>query len=128
LFLLATDGLWGLMKRAVEIHCFENFEIGSWNEIISHIQYVDGTLYIGKTTVENLWTLNAIIRGFEMVSHHKVNFSKSCLMSVTTRTLFSTHYSRQLRCCTSQSFLSLLNRVFAFHINWITYSRIQTYV
>jgi hypothetical protein len=55
------------MKRAVEIQCFEGFEIDWQNDIIFHLQYADDTLYVGKATVENLWTLNAIIHGFEMV-------------------------------------------------------------
>ncbi|KAK2441952.1 hypothetical protein QL285_013184 [Trifolium repens] len=64
---IVAKGLGVLMKRAVEIQCFEGFEIDWQNDIIFHLQYADDTLYVGKATVENLWTLNAIIHGFEMV-------------------------------------------------------------
>jgi hypothetical protein len=33
-------------------------------------------------TVENLWTLKALLRGFEMTSGLKINFHKSCLIGV----------------------------------------------
>jgi len=44
--------------------------------------YADDTLCIGKATVDNLWTLKALLRGFELASRLKVNFSKSCLIGV----------------------------------------------
>jgi hypothetical protein len=39
-------------------------------------------LCIGEASVENLWTLKAILRGFEMASGLKINFWKSCLLGV----------------------------------------------
>lgn len=50
--------------------------------IISHLQYVDDTLCIGKATVGHLWTLKALLKGFELASGLKVNFSKSCLIGI----------------------------------------------
>ncbi|MCH80591.1 LINE-1 reverse transcriptase like, partial [Trifolium medium] len=74
LFLLVAEGLGGLMKKAVEINRFQGFEIGRQNVVISHLQYADDTLCVGKATVENLWTLKAILRGFELVSGLKSGF------------------------------------------------------
>jgi hypothetical protein len=42
--------------------------------VISHLQYADDMLCIGEASVNNLWTLKAILRGFELMSGLKVNF------------------------------------------------------
>jgi hypothetical protein len=82
LFLLVAEGLDGLMKRAVELNRFKGFRIGNQGVVVSHLQYADDTLCIGEPTLENLWTLKAILRSFEMVSGLKVNFWKSSLLGV----------------------------------------------
>ncbi|GAU48325.1 hypothetical protein TSUD_351650 [Trifolium subterraneum] len=43
---------------------------------VSHLQYVDATVFFGEATVANLWTIKAILRGFELASSLKVNFGK----------------------------------------------------
>jgi hypothetical protein len=55
---------------------------------LSEAKYADDTLCVGKATVENLWTLKAILRGYEMASRLKVNFSKSCLIGVNVSSAF----------------------------------------
>ncbi|GAU21917.1 hypothetical protein TSUD_34140 [Trifolium subterraneum] len=50
--------------------------------VISHLQYADDTMCIGEASAENLWTLKAILRSFEMASGLKVNFLKSGLMGI----------------------------------------------
>ncbi|MCH95104.1 LINE-1 reverse transcriptase like, partial [Trifolium medium] len=82
LFLLVAEGFGGAMRRAVEINLFKGFKICREGPIISHLQYADDTLCIGEASVENLWTMKAILRGFELASGLKVNFLKSCLMGV----------------------------------------------
>ncbi|GAU45474.1 hypothetical protein TSUD_190930 [Trifolium subterraneum] len=82
LFLLVAEGLGGLMARAVATNRFMGFQIGNNGYNVSHLQYADDTLCIGEATVENLWSLKAILRGFEMVSGLNVNFWKSNLMGV----------------------------------------------
>jgi hypothetical protein len=82
LFLLVAEGLGGLMKKAVETNRFRGFKVGSNGVIVSHLQYADDTLCISEASIENLWTLKAILRAFEMVPGLKVNFWKSCVMGV----------------------------------------------
>jgi hypothetical protein len=82
LFLLVAEGLAGLMRNAVDKDLFKGFTVGSGGLQISHLQYADDTLCIGDATMENLWTLKAILRGFELASGLKVNFWKSCLIGV----------------------------------------------
>ncbi|CAJ2628200.1 unnamed protein product [Trifolium pratense] len=82
LFLLVAEGFGGAMRTAVEINLFKGFSIHRDGPSISHLQYADDTLFIGEVSVDNFWTLKAILRGFELASGLKVNFWKSCLMGV----------------------------------------------
>ena len=63
-----------------------------------HLQYADGTLCIGEASVENSWTLKALLRGFEMVSGLKVNFHKSCLIGVNVDEVFMDMVCSFLNC------------------------------
>jgi hypothetical protein len=83
LFLLVAEGFAGLMRSAVEKNRFKGFGVGPDNVMVSHLQYADDTICVGEATLENVWTLKAILRGFELCSGLKVNFWKSCLMGVT---------------------------------------------
>jgi hypothetical protein len=98
LFLLVAEGLGGLMKKAVEQNCFRGFRIGRQGVEISHLQYADDTLLIGEPTINNLWTMKAILRGFELVSGLKVNFWKSSLMGVNVAHEFMSMASIFLNC------------------------------
>jgi hypothetical protein len=82
LFLLVAEGLGLLMRRAVEVNRFKPFLVGVDSVPVSILQYADDTLCIGEACIDNLWTLKAMLRGFEMVSGLKVNFWKSCLIGV----------------------------------------------
>jgi hypothetical protein len=64
LFLLVAEGLGGLMKKAVETNRFRGFQVGSGGFSVSHLQYADDTLCVGEASITNLWTLQAILRGF----------------------------------------------------------------
>jgi hypothetical protein len=68
LFLLVAEGLGGLMRQAVARDRFQPFLVGNEAMSVSLLQYADDTLCIGETTVENLWVLKAMLRGFEMAS------------------------------------------------------------
>jgi len=82
LFLLVAEGFSGLMRNAVAANLFNGFDFGGSNLVISHLQYADDTLCIRKASVQNLWTMKAVLRGFEMASGLKINFSKSSLIEV----------------------------------------------
>ncbi|KAK2406586.1 hypothetical protein QL285_042301 [Trifolium repens] len=98
LFLLVAEGLGGLMRSAVELNRFKGFRVGRGGVVISHLQYADDTLCIGEATVENLWALKAILRGFEMVSGLKVNFWKSSIMGLNVSQDFMRLASVFLNC------------------------------
>jgi hypothetical protein len=98
LFLLVAEGLGGLMRTAVERGRFQPFMVGRGRLPVSLLQYADDTLCIGEASVENLWTIKAILRGFEMASGLRVNFFKSCLMGVNVSSDFLGMASDFLNC------------------------------
>ncbi|PNX65871.1 cytochrome p450, partial [Trifolium pratense] len=98
LFILVVEGLGGLMRRAVEVNKFRPFLVGGVEVPVSLLQYADDTLCIGEATVENLWVLKAVLRGFEMASGLKVNFWKSCVMGVNVTNEFLVMASDFLNC------------------------------
>jgi hypothetical protein len=66
----------------VEKNLLKGFGIGTDGLSVSHLQYANDTLCIGDATMENIWVLKAILRGFELALGLKVNFGKSCLIGV----------------------------------------------
>jgi hypothetical protein len=80
LFLLVAEDLGGIMRMAVERNRFPPFLVGGTILLVSLLQYADDTSCIGAATVDNLWILKAMLRGFEMTSGLKENFWKSCVM------------------------------------------------
>jgi len=110
LFLLVAEGFSGVMKNVVNRNLFQGFEIKRGGTIISHLQYADDTLCIGLLTVDNLWTLKAVLRGFEMASGLKVNFYKSSLIGVNVPRDFMEAACRFLHCregCVPFNYLGL---------------------
>jgi hypothetical protein len=98
LFLIVADGLGALMRKAVEISRFKPFKVGVEGLSVSLLQYADDTLCIGEATIDNLWTIKAVLRGFEMASGLKANFWKSSLMGVNVPNDFMEMASMFLNC------------------------------
>ncbi|KAK2426239.1 hypothetical protein P8452_40952 [Trifolium repens] len=98
LFLIVAEGLGALMRSAVDRGKFKPFFVGTNGMPISILQYADDTLCIGEATVENLWAIKSVLRGFEMASGLKVNFWKSCIMGVNVSNDFLNLASGFLNC------------------------------
>jgi hypothetical protein len=98
LFLLVAEGLGALMRMAVERGRFKPFLVGRSEFPVSILQYADDTLCIGDPSVENLWALKAVLRGFELASGLRVNFWKSCLIGVNVSNDFLFMASDFLNC------------------------------
>jgi hypothetical protein len=86
------------MKKAVELGRFKGLTLGRDMVKVSHLQYADDTLCLGEASVENLWTLKAILKGFEMASGLKVNFLKSALVGVNVLPSFLEMATNFLNC------------------------------
>ncbi|PNX79709.1 ribonuclease H [Trifolium pratense] len=75
LFLIAAEGLIGMINRAVEIGKFQGYKV---NDSIQFqiLQFADDTILMGEGSWNNLWTIKSVLRGFELVSGLKINFVK----------------------------------------------------
>lgn len=57
LFLLVAEGFSGLMRKEEASNLFEGFDFGGKDLVVSHLQYADDNLCIGKASIQNLRTL-----------------------------------------------------------------------
>ncbi|GKD84144.1 putative RNA-directed DNA polymerase, eukaryota, reverse transcriptase zinc-binding domain protein [Tanacetum coccineum] len=77
LFIIAVEALHVTLQQAKPMNIFEGIKVGSTGVDVSHFQFVDDALIIGKWSHENAKNLYRILRCFELSSGLKVNFSKS---------------------------------------------------
>ena len=98
LFLLVVEGLSGFVRSAEARGLYNDFKVGNSSMSISHLQYVNDTLFLGEATMANLWSLKIIMRCFELASRLKVNFSKSYVMGVNVGSEFLALAERFLYC------------------------------
>ncbi|GJZ13703.1 putative RNA-directed DNA polymerase, eukaryota, reverse transcriptase zinc-binding domain protein [Tanacetum coccineum] len=82
LFIISVEALHVSLQEAKSKGIFEGVNIGSDNVNISHLQFADDALIIGKWSYENAKNLCRILRCFHLASGLKVNFSKSKLFGV----------------------------------------------
>jgi hypothetical protein len=97
LFLLVAEGLGSLMTKVVSLGFFKGFKLNS-DISISHLQYAGDTIFVGEACVENLWSMKAILRCFELISGLKVNFSKSNIFGVNVHNSFLEGAATFLHC------------------------------
>ena len=57
--------------------CVCGYLVGKQNQPINILQYAYDTVFIGEAYWENVIVLKAMLRGYEMASSLKINFSKS---------------------------------------------------
>lgn len=64
--MLLAEGLSGLIGRDIELGLLTSLMIGTFGLVISHLHYVNDTLILMELSIENLCTINAILKGFEL--------------------------------------------------------------
>ncbi|GAU33402.1 hypothetical protein TSUD_20950 [Trifolium subterraneum] len=81
LFLIAAEGLTGMVNKAVEIGKYVDYKV---NDSIRFqiLQFADDTILMGDCSWDNVRTMKSILRGFELVSGLKINFVKSKLYGI----------------------------------------------
>lgn len=52
------------------------------------LQFVDDTILFGESSLENLWSLKVVFRGFELVSGLSINLSKTKIYAVGCSHIF----------------------------------------
>jgi len=80
LFLLAVEGLNLMLSKEVQMDLFEGYQFGIDGIRVSHLQYADETLLMGKKSWKNIWAIKSTLQLFELISRLKVNFHKSLLV------------------------------------------------
>ncbi|GAU51046.1 hypothetical protein TSUD_371240 [Trifolium subterraneum] len=78
LFLIAVEGLTGLMRKAVEIGKFKGYRVSDCLQF-PILQFADDTILLGNGSWDNLWKIKILLRSFELVLGLKINFVKSKL-------------------------------------------------
>ncbi|CAJ2628008.1 unnamed protein product [Trifolium pratense] len=97
LFLIAAEGLTGMMQKAVGIGVFHGYKVS--DDLLFHtLQFADDTILIGKGNWDNLWSIKTVLRSFELVSGLKINFFKSKLYGINLDDNFLNAASAFLHC------------------------------
>ncbi|XP_058754109.1 uncharacterized protein LOC131627286 [Vicia villosa] len=81
LFVLAMEGLTSLVRKSVELGDFKPFKFGE-GEVVDILQFTDDTILLREPSIDNLWCLKVVLRGFELVSGLRINFMKSNFMAL----------------------------------------------
>nr|GEX99994.1 transposon TX1 uncharacterized [Tanacetum cinerariifolium] len=76
LFILAAKGLNVIFSEAVEKCIFRGVEVGENNVMVSHVQYLDDTIFFREWDKENAKMLMCILKCFEKVYGLQVNCNK----------------------------------------------------
>ncbi|GKB58785.1 putative RNA-directed DNA polymerase, eukaryota, reverse transcriptase zinc-binding domain protein [Tanacetum coccineum] len=83
LFIIAAEALHVTIKEAKAKRLFEEVKVGDNGVDLSHPQFADDELLLGKWSLDNARNLCRILRCFNMASGLKVNFSKSKFFSIS---------------------------------------------
>ncbi|XP_058758716.1 uncharacterized protein LOC131631969 [Vicia villosa] len=81
LFVLVMEGLTTLVKKSVEVGDFKPFKFRE-EDLVDILQFTDDTVILGEPSCDNFWSLKVLLRGFELVSELKTNFTKSNIFGV----------------------------------------------
>ena len=91
LFTLIADVLSRMLLRAEERNMLEGFRVGRNRTRVSHLQFVDDTIFFSNTREEDLQTLKSLLLAFGHISGLKVNLDKSNIYGIN---LDQAHISR----------------------------------
>ncbi|GJT83625.1 putative RNA-directed DNA polymerase, eukaryota, reverse transcriptase zinc-binding domain protein [Tanacetum coccineum] len=98
LFILTIEALHITLQEAKQKYIFEGIKVGSNLIDVSHFQFADDALILGKWSIENAKNLFHLLRCFHMSSGLKVNFNKSKFFSVGVNDV-QTHNFASILCC-----------------------------
>lgn len=73
-----------MISRVVKLYLLSSIRVGSSDLMITHLKYEYDTITLDDAIIDNIWTIKAILRGFELASGLFMNFSKSSLTGVNS--------------------------------------------
>ncbi|GAU51064.1 hypothetical protein TSUD_300060 [Trifolium subterraneum] len=99
LFLMVAEGFNILMSKVVADGEFVGYGVGRNEDLaISHLQFADDTLIIGKRSWSNIFSMKATLHLFELISGLKVNFHKSELIGINVKSSWLKEAASALNC------------------------------
>jgi len=98
LFLVVAEGLAGLVRSTSKENLLRGVKVGR-NEIeCSMLQFANDTLFMCEDSFSNVFTIQAILRMFELAYGLKVNFHKSKLAGIKVGRSSLETYAGSLNC------------------------------
>ncbi|GLT38046.1 hypothetical protein SLA2020_238050 [Shorea laevis] len=85
LFLIVAEGLNGLVSSAIEKELYKGVLIGDEEVMVTHLQFVDDTIFFGEASEDNKRVIKCIMRTFELASGLKINYGKSQIVGLEQR-------------------------------------------
>ena len=82
LFTIVVNVLSRLVVRAEERGLFEGFRVGRNRIRVSHLQFVDDTIFFFRASLEELLSLKLILLVFRHLSGLRINLNKSTLLGI----------------------------------------------
>ena len=98
LFIIVAEGLSGLLREAKKANVFNGVKVGYERVSVDLLQFADDTILFCKPTYQNVLTVKAILRCFELVSGLRINFHKSAVGVVGISNLDMIFFSKCLNC------------------------------
>jgi len=66
-----------MMRTTLIKGLYRSYLVGKQKVLVNILQYADDTVFMGEALWENVIVLKAMLKGFEIASGLKINFSKS---------------------------------------------------
>jgi len=85
LFLVVAEGLAGIVRSASKTTLLTGLKFGRKEIEVCILQFADDTIFLCEDSFNNVVTLKAILRGFELASGLKINFHKSMFAGINVQ-------------------------------------------
>ncbi|RZC27731.1 putative ribonuclease H protein [Glycine soja] len=122
LFNIVAEGLNGMMRTALNKGLYSSYLVGKQKVPINILQYADDTIFVGEATWDNVIAMKTMLRGFELASGLKINFSKSSVGIFGAHSNWVQEAARFLNCRTMETpFLYLGIPLGAKHSSWMVW-------
>lgn len=106
---MAAEGLSCLTREAVARGEFDRVEIGKNKIFISHLQFTNHTILLGKDSMKNVKVIKSLLRLFEIASGLKANFHKSSIHRVNMNAQQLKVFADLIKCYISKFFLCIFS-------------------